>query len=377
MINFERSRGLTRRVFENCVIALATSATIAASVFVPASAIGCTIWTTRSGAELHLANEAAVPYYIHVDGSADVPTEEAFDAIKGAFDAWSQVLCGEDAAALQFEYVGTSDTDPLNFDPGLFRDEKNLVSFVNSDWPADPSVIAIPLVQWDNETGTIIEFGIALNDEFTDWSTNPEGEPGTFDIQSVMMREVGLIMGLGNSDVEGAVMSPSFAEGSVGKRTMGNDDVAAVCDLYAPERTDWLTTPDESACEREAHPSVRPSNSNTTSSNMTSSNMTSSNTTSSNTTGGTTSTTPGGIGEACSTNAGCEDGLTCGCPESLGSCATSICYQPMTDAPAGGSDVQLGGCGCSLAGPARPPSAALLLTFAAAALVVRRRAGRS
>ncbi|MBH25036.1 MAG: hypothetical protein CMH57_11380 [Myxococcales bacterium] len=325
-------------------------AVLAASA-APTASEACTIWTSRDGADVHFdPSDMPIPVYVQVDGSADFPdSDDELRAIEAALETWSQVLCGEDEGQLVFEYMGVLDTDPENYDPGLFRDEKNLISFINEGWPYDPLTIATTRVQFEQDTGRILEFGIALNDQWTDWATQDGGKPDTFDVQAVMMRELGLIMGLGDSEVDSAVMSPFFVEANDSKRTLSNDDVAAICELYAPGREDWSMPPEDAVCAREPHPfGAPPTNNSTVDAGM------------DDTSGGadTSEPDPLGVGESCSSDSDCGSGLSCGCPESLGDCATDICFEP--EGGGGGSD---SGC-ATVAAPRSSPLAALLALLA-------------
>jgi len=292
------------------------------------TADACTVWTNENGLELHFPPGEPVEYWIQTDGSADIPGDEDFDAIHEAFAAWGSVLCGDEASGLTFTFAGLADVEPRNFDPRRFRDRKNMVAFINEDWgESDADVLARARILWDSETGEITEFGIALNDEYTDWSTDPAGDPGLFDIQSVLMRQIGLSFGLGDSTFEDAVMFPAFSPGSSDRRGLSNDDTVAVCDLYEPGRQDFSEAPDEAACERDFHPGAVPDDGDPD---------------------------PGpeaepdagpddlpdaepeapanlGAGENCQGTAQCADGLECGCP--LESCAANFCFTPEVEAP--------------------------------------------
>jgi hypothetical protein len=61
------------------------------------------------------------------------------------------------------------------------------------------------------------------------------GEPscsGEYDINGIMVHEVGHVIGIGHSNVAGATMYPSVSACNAGNRTLESDDVAAKNDLY-------------------------------------------------------------------------------------------------------------------------------------------------
>lgn len=63
-------------------------------------------------------------------------------------------------------------------------------------------------------------------------SKETDGCSNEFDIDGVMVHEVGHVIGLGHSSVSGATMYPSVSSCNYNNRTLENDDVAGKNDLY-------------------------------------------------------------------------------------------------------------------------------------------------
>lgn len=73
--------------------------------------------------------------------------------------------------------------------------------------------------------------------KFYDGGINWADGPGTigftqYDIQSVACHEFGHALGLGHSGVNGATMAPSTGNGSEGPRSIANDDIAGLHQIY-------------------------------------------------------------------------------------------------------------------------------------------------
>lgn len=99
----------------------------------------------------------------------------------------------------------------------------------------------------DDATGAILESDIFLNSIFT-WSVAVNGESGRYDVESVVVHEMGHLLGLGHSALgetqlqsgggrtllgKRAVMFPiAYPTGSVADRTLQADDVAGITDIY-------------------------------------------------------------------------------------------------------------------------------------------------
>lgn len=67
--------------------------------------------------------------------------------------------------------------------------------------------------------------------KFTSSGEN-DGCSGEFDIDGIMVHEVGHVIGIGHSSVTGSTMYPSVSSCNYNNRTLENDDVAAKNDLY-------------------------------------------------------------------------------------------------------------------------------------------------
>jgi hypothetical protein len=63
-------------------------------------------------------------------------------------------------------------------------------------------------------------------------SRETDGCSGEYDIDSIMVHEVGHVIGIGHSTVAGATMYPSVSACNTGNRSLAADDIAARDDLY-------------------------------------------------------------------------------------------------------------------------------------------------
>jgi hypothetical protein len=63
-------------------------------------------------------------------------------------------------------------------------------------------------------------------------SGETDGCSGEFDIDGIMVHEVGHVIGIGHSNVAGATMYPTVSSCNYNNRTLEADDLAAQADLY-------------------------------------------------------------------------------------------------------------------------------------------------
>ncbi len=187
-----------------------------------------------------------VPYNMNpasAAGSVDgpQPVQQFIDATEAAFHTWEAIPTSRITFAR-----GPDVTDVLDLDP---NDGINLIVF--HDWaavqgvpiPLPPGVLGITNTVFDFETGEMRGAAITLNrDPFPDlpnpdWSTS--GEPGSLDVEVVILHEAGHFQGLAHSNVRNdaagdlagppsnaAVMFPFIGWDVMDGRAPDPDDIA-------------------------------------------------------------------------------------------------------------------------------------------------------
>jgi hypothetical protein len=80
---------------------------------------------------------------------------------------------------------------------------------------------------------TIYDADVYTNTKYKFYSSREaDGCSSEFDIDGIMVHEVGHVIGIGHSNVTGATMYPSVSACNSGNRTLEADDIAAKNDLY-------------------------------------------------------------------------------------------------------------------------------------------------
>jgi hypothetical protein len=80
---------------------------------------------------------------------------------------------------------------------------------------------------------TIYDADVYTNTRYSYTSSKEtDGCSGEYDIDGIMVHEVGHVIGIGHSNVSGATMYPTVSSCNFNNRTLENDDLAAKNDLY-------------------------------------------------------------------------------------------------------------------------------------------------
>ena len=158
-----------------------------------------------------------VPFVLALPRGRDVGAEAAAE-LDVALRAWTRAACTSWRARFDGERAAVSADDGIN--AVLFHDDA---------WPPEliPGAVAQTVIHTD-ASGRYRDADIHLNG--VDFRFSLDGAPGTLDLRSILVHELGHALGLGHSSDPRATM---FATGSgLRWRSLEKDDVDGVCSLY-------------------------------------------------------------------------------------------------------------------------------------------------
>jgi hypothetical protein len=190
-----------------------------------------TKWSTRT-IQISLSTSLISP------ASSIAPDSDVMGAVRRAFNRWST------AANIKFEEVSSKvqSISPVSGGDGISlitiaETAENLAIFGGGHNPARTRVF------YDQETGEIVEADIAINPhpigaDGTPLQFSTDGTPGTYDLESTLMHEIGHFLGLDHSNVIGSTMQPhqgvngTYKLPAFTERTLSEDDRTKLLSLY-------------------------------------------------------------------------------------------------------------------------------------------------
>jgi hypothetical protein len=181
-----------------------------------------------------------IGYFISDRPGNSVSAADLRGAVDRAAATWSSVA----SANVRFNFQGMTSA------PAEGTDGRTTLGFL--DRPDLDRVLGSTSFMIDTVSGAIAEADIFFNTRFA-FSVAAGGQPDRVDLESVVLHELGHLLGLGHSAIgeternssgsrsvigSGAVMFPiAMASGAVAERILHADDIAGISDLYPAPST--------------------------------------------------------------------------------------------------------------------------------------------
>ncbi|MBY0496532.1 MAG: carboxypeptidase-like regulatory domain-containing protein [Cyanobacteria bacterium] len=180
-------------------------------------------------------HQRPIGYFISERSGSGLTANDLLGAVQRATATWSRV----ESADVRFAFQGMTAATPDAIDG------RTTFGFV--DRPDLDRVLGATSFLIDTRTGEIAEADIFFNSRFA-FSVAAGGQPDRVDLESVVLHELGHLLGLGHSAIgetertgsggrrvigSGAIMFPiALTAGAISERVLQADDIAGISDLY-------------------------------------------------------------------------------------------------------------------------------------------------
>jgi hypothetical protein len=173
------------------------------------------------------------------EGSPSISHVELSQATDAAFRAWQEATCpstGTPPTISVGDVFGPATCSRVEYNP--HQANANIIVIRESWEDKSPDALALTTVSYSTITGELFDADIEVNG-LQPISAGPV-KPNFFDLQSILTHEAGHFLGLAHSN-QGlaencATMCERYSTGTDAFRTLEEDDVAAICTIYPPER---------------------------------------------------------------------------------------------------------------------------------------------
>lgn len=211
-----------------------------------AGAMAYKVKRTESGALVRW-NQKVITYSIHANIRALPEGPHFVEAIKRGFVTWEKAV----NKRITLSYAGESNVTEVGYDANHPANNENTIMWQTSHWEHHPDAMAITLVSYHRDTGTIVDADMVFNGVNYRWYVHGRekqgagapaiGKPSWYEkeqplplieVENTAAHEIGHFLGLSHSEKVQSTMYHAQSSKEITKRQLHGDDLQGIRILY-------------------------------------------------------------------------------------------------------------------------------------------------
>lgn len=169
-------------------------------------------------------------FYLNENGTTQMDFTAVQEVVRKSVQEWNHPK----VSSLTLHYAGQTNEDRIGYNPYIDENANIIVFRDNDTWEESRQMMALTTVTHSRSTGLIYDADIEINTTHYHYGIFETDGSGVVDLQNTLTHEIGHTFGLAHSSKLDATMFPYSGTGEINLRTLDQDDLDAIANVYPP-----------------------------------------------------------------------------------------------------------------------------------------------
>jgi MYXO-CTERM domain-containing protein len=181
--------------------------------------------------------QSCISFSVQHDGSKaqDISYDLAHQTVTRAFQTWLDADCGNYTTP-SFAIADYSPAICSKAEYNKDQGNANIFTFRDASWPYANAedTLALTTITYNTENAQIYDADVEINSAEATFTFSDDPASTMDDLLSVLTHECGHFLGLSHDPTLGSTMYPEYTPGDLYQRTLNDDDIAGICNIFPP-----------------------------------------------------------------------------------------------------------------------------------------------